>query len=663
VLADNSFNSFEFVDAFKTWETQLGYPMIHVSFNEATQSFDVTQERFFANSEEKVEDERNWFIPLSFATQSNANFDDTTFTHFFDNGLSTFSIPAAGFDVNQWFVFNKQQLGVYRVNYDASNWNRIIATLNSDNYEQIHVLNRAQIVDDVLNFAITQDPYVSYEVAFGVLEYLKRETDYFPWAAAAANLDTLDNILRGQSTHANFQKFVIQLVKRIYAFYGPSEIADEPSMHRFARELAIEWMCRMGDAICLSNAYSQIQNEISQISEVPSSLQVVYYCNGMKGANKDFEFAYLWRKMQASTDQSERLILIDSLMCATESQYLYDLLETILGSNSETNYRAHETSRILNNVYLKSAAGIDATISFVTEYFEEIVAAFGTSMDSFIINISKRVTLTEEKVKIDQLLDKYDSSLQAATSAAVNKNYNDNQNWIASEKTSVIASYVSNFIAAKAAAESQLILPRTSAPTYYKIHLDVNYIHTGQSAYSGEVMIDVTINELTDYIMLHSKTQVIEQLHVYEADGTTEVVITDYSLLADTDTLTIYFLNELQVNQQIKVHIKYTTNLLTSSAYGFYRTSYQVNDEIVYLAATQFEPARARYAFPCYGNCLITHSLSFLLTFSIHQTSLNTKQFLNYQSHTHQLIARSPTLSKQLLTSEHLYYDFHYNNS
>lgn len=178
-----SFTDFDFATAFRTWEQQRGYPIIHCSYSQATRQIQITQQRYFTQKPAVSNDTSNWFIPLNFATQSDPNFDDTRTTNYFNNGLSTTTIPVPeSFDSSQWFIFNKQQLGYYRVNYDAENWHAIILALNSREYSNIHVLNRVQLIDDAVNFA--DGGYITYDVLFGLLQYLSRETEYTPWYSA-----------------------------------------------------------------------------------------------------------------------------------------------------------------------------------------------------------------------------------------------------------------------------------------------------------------------------------------------------------------------------------------------------------------------------------------------------------------------------------------------
>lgn len=68
--------------------------------------------------------------------------------------------------------------GFYRVNYDLKNWNRLISVLKN-NSKQIHVLNRAQLVDDSFNLARAGE--LPYSVPLNLVEYLNNENDFIPW--------------------------------------------------------------------------------------------------------------------------------------------------------------------------------------------------------------------------------------------------------------------------------------------------------------------------------------------------------------------------------------------------------------------------------------------------------------------------------------------------
>ena len=176
-MRDRAFTDFDFANAFRSWEMQKGYPVINVRLNGL--QFEIAQERFFTVKKNSSDDTSVWQIPLNYATPGDSNFEDTKFTQYMVDKTAQFAAPA---DAPQWYIFNKQQLGYYRVNYDFANWHALILVLNSDDYNQIHVLNRAQLVDDTINFAV--GGYLDYETTFGILSYLVREVEYTPWSPA-----------------------------------------------------------------------------------------------------------------------------------------------------------------------------------------------------------------------------------------------------------------------------------------------------------------------------------------------------------------------------------------------------------------------------------------------------------------------------------------------
>lgn len=368
------FTAFRFTEAFKSWEDQKGFPLLNVGVNIASGVFELTQQRYYAASEERVEnDQRSWFIPLNFATKNNPNFLDTLITNYFEPGspLKMMPLPAF-FDSTQWVIFNKQQIGYYRVNYETNNWNLLSAVLNSPNFNEIHVVNRAQLIEDSLSLAA--DGYLTYDIAFKILNYLERETDYIPWRAAVTNLDKIDYLLKGRGIYENYRTFIRKLARKMYVTYGLDEKPGDSIMDKFARELAIDWTCRMGDQRCLDETYARMKKIALENEAIPASLELTVICNGLKGLNRQEEFAALWRRMQASNDQAERLLILDGLMCTSDPKAFRDLLETTLVNTNEAYYRQHELTRIINNAFVRSPTGLTAMMDFVAEFRPEITS-------------------------------------------------------------------------------------------------------------------------------------------------------------------------------------------------------------------------------------------------------------------------------------------------
>lgn len=84
------------------------------------------------------------------------------------------------------------------MNYDAKNWLLLSNTLNSLDYQKIHLLNRAQIMDDALNLAFSG--VIEYEIALQLVSYLKQEHHYLPWTAAYHELEHLYTLLGDSSS-------------------------------------------------------------------------------------------------------------------------------------------------------------------------------------------------------------------------------------------------------------------------------------------------------------------------------------------------------------------------------------------------------------------------------------------------------------------------------
>ena len=92
--------------------------------------------------------------------------------------------------------------GYYRVNYDTANWKLLIKQLNDD-HTKIHVINRAQIIDDALNLA--RAGLLDYNLALGVTSYLNKETEYIPWKAALSGFGYVRTMLRRTPAYGGYK--------------------------------------------------------------------------------------------------------------------------------------------------------------------------------------------------------------------------------------------------------------------------------------------------------------------------------------------------------------------------------------------------------------------------------------------------------------------------
>lgn len=96
--------------------------------------------------------------------------------------------------------------GYYRVNYDEENWQRIIDFLDSEDFEKIPAVNRAQLIDDAFNLAKADK--LKYEIPLALSRYLKRETDYLPWYSFFNAMDFLKTELLSEDEYEYFQVIV-----------------------------------------------------------------------------------------------------------------------------------------------------------------------------------------------------------------------------------------------------------------------------------------------------------------------------------------------------------------------------------------------------------------------------------------------------------------------
>lgn len=364
---DSEMDSFEFI--LGSWADRKGYPLVSVNYDR--ESLHLTQKQFWSDPKQPRED-GTWWIPLNIASKNSLKFETTKA----DKKLSlrgesskTVSITdIEDFSLENWYILNMQQTGYYRVNYNLENWQQLTLQLQIDPFV-IHVLNRAALIDDVFVLAKTGD--VPYRTAMEMSRYLHAENDYIPWVSALSHFDELDRMIQDPETSGNLMTFIAEIIHDVYLTLGTVENSGEELLAKYARNLVINWACRVGIDDCRSRVRTMFTKMLYENTPVNVNLQAGVYCASLRTATMA-EYTNFMEKLAASDDQDERGRMIDAMGCAYDENKLMAFLESTL-DGSEFGYREAEKPRVVLSVLKGNRNGATAVIKFYRENYQQFL--------------------------------------------------------------------------------------------------------------------------------------------------------------------------------------------------------------------------------------------------------------------------------------------------
>uniref|UniRef100_A0A182K989 Aminopeptidase n=1 Tax=Anopheles christyi TaxID=43041 RepID=A0A182K989_9DIPT len=339
----------------KPWTTQPGFPLVTVTSNE--NGVLLTQKRFIANGTD-AEEKLLWPLPITFATKE-GEFENTKPIII---ASETYNITLSNVSDAPYFILNNQQVGYYRVNYDEVLWQKIGAALRSRGFGGIHVLNRAQIVDDLFNLA--RADLLGYGKVLDLLSYLKQETEYAPWLAAVNGLVTLaprihpedDKLFTvgGAICEGQYLMDIFSSVYDYVQFQAPTQY--DRRVHTYLRKVVLDWTCRYGHDGCSKSAVSAFErfHTIPTVKVHPDLRQVVY-CEGVrKGSSKQFDF--ILNIFLTTNVATEQLLALQGMSCATEEEIVHKFMDLISSTNVRSQDKATALAMLLNNQHALAPA-------------------------------------------------------------------------------------------------------------------------------------------------------------------------------------------------------------------------------------------------------------------------------------------------------------------
>ncbi|KAI8424597.1 hypothetical protein MSG28_003037 [Choristoneura fumiferana] len=528
--------NFSLIDYYKSWTEQRGHPVLEVQVNHQTVA-------------------TNWIIPITFSSASNLDFDNTKPTHVISKAITVINRGSIG---DEWVIFNKQQTGYYRVNYDDYTWDLITAALRGPARTQIHEYNRAQIVNDVFQFA--RAGIMSYTKALNILSFLEFETSYAPWVAAMTGFTWLRNRLTGTQFLVPLETLISQwatVVMRDLTYYPRvnPENPEEPEdfMRSYLRYQLAPVMCQINRDNCRAEAVTQFNALRDQDEEVPADSRNWVYCNALREGTIQ-EFNFLRTRFLEHNDYT---VAFNSAVTGNEEN------TQIVFSWIQNNFA------LVNNAF----NNIATPLSYISSRLRN---------EAEVTNVSRWVSLFLGLALVQGIL----------TASPIPT---------ADEEWESFATMLS---------DPAYRLPTTTRPRHYVVSL-TPYFETAPAgltpfSFTGDVTIYMQPTTwFANQIVLHCNDLTIQSLTVSYTDtsGVTHEIAApnqEFTCVMPYSFLYIQTTEMMWASQEYVIRASFTGNLQENMR-GFYRSWYvDSTGNKRWMATTQFQPGHARQAFPCY---------------------------------------------------------------
>nr|ASU92547.1 aminopeptidase N [Achaea janata] len=362
IQEDNSlaaYTGFSFDEYYRIWVNEPGFPILNVDVNHSTGQINLSQERFFLSS--AVEPTGQIYpIPITFSTRRNPNFSLTPIR------IMTTATDSVSKDAGEeWVIFNNLQHAHYRVNYDETTWILIAEALRTTP-EEIHYLNRAQIVDDV--FALIRSDRMTYNFGFNILRFLDREINYHVWDPAISGYTWIRNRFRHiPEKQAEFDAYVLGQMEYAITTLGYETVEGETPTTSMTRQIILQFACNLGHTGCVQNSWAKFVAWRDNNTPVDARVRRNVYMTAMRlGTRSDFDF--LLSRFYESNYANDQLEMLRGMGASRDPEALTRFLSLTL-----TKYvRSHDKLNAFNYAVAGNRENAITILEFVKNNIDQI---------------------------------------------------------------------------------------------------------------------------------------------------------------------------------------------------------------------------------------------------------------------------------------------------
>ncbi|KAL2747896.1 putative aminopeptidase-2 [Vespula maculifrons] len=600
-----------------SWTKKSGFPVLTVTIEKGKAK--LHQKRFLLRNLKSTFVNETWSIPITYTTQKQTDFKSIEIKHWMKDEEKTINVDVSDSD---WIVFNIQQAGFYRVNYDNASWYRIIDALKSDSFTKIHVYNRAGIIDDLLNLARTGS--LDYRTALDGLQYLQQEKSYLPFKAAFRALDYLTQRFSGDEVnYVLYKKHVLSLIEGVYQTLGYVDRKKDDRLTVQLRQELNDLACKFGHEECVFSSLEYFRGWINAASRIEPNQRSAAYCMGVLYGNVD-DWNYLWNHYKTSKVVSEQLVVLSALGCSNNTDILKQYLEYAISPYEKHRIHKQDSTSVFSTVYSSSLIGVNCVLEFVDKNHNKMAEYYGGyNTIASILSGASRYLSTQELINKFERLIKNHSEFTEIYKSLVNSLELAKYEliWYKKNVDHIVSWIKDNNKVPDDQDRNEYRLPGDVVPKKYILSLEP-FLDPSNFTFSGKVQILAVTTKKTNQIVLHTSN--ITVYNVYVLVSNKEVNVKYYT--DKNDFFVIKLEQTFDDKTEMNIVIQFTGEL-NKDMRGFYRSYYiDKNGKKRWLAATQLAPIGARRMFPCFDEPAMKaiFSVDVLVPYGYHAIS-NTK--------------------------------------
>ncbi|XP_068612842.1 aminopeptidase N-like [Brachionichthys hirsutus] len=418
------------------WTLQMGFPLVTID----TRTGCVTQNHFLLDPDAVVdrpsEFNYTWIVPIKWM-KTGVEQEQYWLLHKTDINSG---MRVSG---EEWLLANTNVSGYFRVNYDPSNWDRLLSLLNT-NHKALSVMNRAQIIDDAFNLA--RGKIINTTLALKTTKYLSKERDYIPWETALRNFDFYILMFDRSEVYGSLQAYLRKQIQPLFEHFKTitANWTKVPAGHtdQYNQITAVGLACSMGVEGCrvLIESWYRQWMEDPQRNPIHPNLKSTVYCSAIAfGGVEEWDFA--WMMFKNATLASEASKLRAAMACTKIPWLLNRYLEYTV---DPTKIRKQDTTSTIQHV-AQNVVGLPLAWKFVRERWSYIFQQYGKgsfSVSNLISGITKRFSTEFElhelkKFKEDNLYLGFGSATGTLEQAI--ETTTANFKWVKENKAHVLA--------------------------------------------------------------------------------------------------------------------------------------------------------------------------------------------------------------------------------